>query len=622
MACTTANRLRSLLTGALLPALLLALLFSSPAAAQQEPPASTVAFLDERPLLITLPADGEEATATVAVLNRRAAPQTITLRVEGLANALGAAPPAALLPPAHMEIEVAPAAVATFTLTFTGRETLAPPYEGRLLAYGSEGDFDRRPITLQAPPTGATPSAGVQALGMLTDLSFRVMKPLLGGAATVTMPLQGLPQAGQAGAVAGPQGDVAPIHWQGDALTIAGLDHAGQYRGKLQLAEDEEVTVTVAVRAHWLWALLALLLGLAVAQAMHDFINSYRPQKDLEARIDRLLRESWEQQEQAVRALPPDWPWSGEVFRLVDQQRKNGLLVQTLTTIRDRFMAANSQAEREEWNIHGKQFERAKAYAAELKSLNDASHKIFVAYTSLKQTILRFEDLPVAQASLATIKPCLLEDAEEMARKQVAVGAAANFLDAFGKLHLTIYQLEQHARDDAHKTRALELRKRLESAAISSPDFLEYLKADAERLAMDIAVAGAQTEGKQGEEPEETAPTGPKFTAYGGISGLDWALLMPRAVGSSLLQGIKEMVPVTPIDELDADAIRRKLQRLDLGYTVLAGLIAVTTGFHLLYLNNATFGSAAEYFGLLLWSTTVGEGLRVARQILPPLLAR
>lgn len=610
----------------IISALVIGLFFLLPSAtAQQEE--KTIVFLDERPLSVTLPAESDLVAVPVAVLNRSLTAQTITLRLVGLVNADGESPPQGLEAHEDLEMMVPAGSVADFTLTFVAQPSMAGPYEGRLLAYGSLEGLDRLPLTLHSSPDPvATRSDQVEALAFLSELPLQATKrwPFTWGqGASISVPLEGPAQAQPVGAVVGPAGDIATIRWQDDRLTVGDLDHAGRYSGNLQLSPEEEIAVTVAVRDGFVWAIAVLLVGLGVAQVLHWYTTKYRPRGELEARLDELQQKAQQVQQEARSSLPSAWPWDGSVVRIIDESQKEGLLFTAVADVRRHFNGALSEAERAEWNVHGKQVERLSGYVSELEELNDAGRQIFTVCQALKQTIRRFEDLPVARAALAAIEPQMLESAKEMALKQGAVREAATFLEEFRKLHLYIYVLERRATDGDHARRAQALRRRMESAAINAPDFLQYLKADAQRLDMDISAAS--------DEPSESGEGGRsaileelRVRTYGAtVTERSRATVLSLdSLAGTLLQGAQRLATVTPLDELNAAQIRQRLRFLDWGYRILSGLIAVTTGFYLLYLGKETFGSVPEYVGLLLWSTTVDEGLRVARQLLPPVLRK
>jgi hypothetical protein len=67
-----------------------------------------------------------------------------------------------------------------------------------------------------------------------------------------------------------------------------------------------------------------------------------------------------------------------------------------------------------------------------------------------------------------------------------------------------------------------------------------------------------------------------------------------------------------------AASLEAELDRHDRRFRLFSGVVVAVSGMVALYLPEPGFGSFADYATVLLWGTTVGEGLKLARRLLPP----
>lgn len=82
-----------------------------------------------------------------------------------------------------------------------------------------------------------------------------------------------------------------------------------------------------------------------------------------------------------------------------------------------------------------------------------------------------------------------------------------------------------------------------------------------------------------------------------------------RALGRKLVRSRTRGQDITALDA----AVRNEERT----FTYVSGLIVVLTGMSLLYFTDETFGSLGDYVKVLLWGSAVGEGVQLARRIVP-----
>jgi len=68
----------------------------------------------------------------------------------------------------------------------------------------------------------------------------------------------------------------------------------------------------------------------------------------------------------------------------------------------------------------------------------------------------------------------------------------------------------------------------------------------------------------------------------------------------------------------DAAALDRDLRSADLRFGIVSGVLVALSGMSVLYVAHPTFGTPGDYLTVALWGTGVGEGLQLARRLLPP----
>ena len=99
-------------------------------------------------------------------------------------------------------------------------------------------------------------------------------------------------EPGRVGIVLDGEGDIAELSVsKTDELLVTDLEHAGAYKGKIDLdpsAEEGSADATVNVRDWWPWALLAIVIGVAVGYRVRKWFDRDRPREQLRQRARKL----------------------------------------------------------------------------------------------------------------------------------------------------------------------------------------------------------------------------------------------------------------------------------------------------------------------------------------------
>lgn len=109
-----------------------------------------------------------------------------------------------------------------------------------------------------------------------------------------------------------------------------------------------------------------------------------------------------------------------------------------------------------------------------------------------------------------------------------------------------------------------------------------------------------------------------------GRGSVAWeGFVLPILSGAALLGVIKVISQGVrrrrkkPTDEFDSKRIDKILRQEDFRFALASGVFVVASGMSLLYFSKATFGGIGDYLSVALWGTAVGEGVQLARRLLP-----
>ena len=125
--------------------------------------------------------------------------------------------------------------------------------------------------------------------------------------------------------------------------------------------------------------------------------------------------------------------------------------------------------------------------------------------------------------------------------------------------------------------------------------------------------------------PVAAPPTLPRAPTSGDDDGggvLAWGYLAPLLLGAAVAAAVTRILrarrrrPAEP-EDFDSKRLDRVMREEDRRFALASGLFVVASGMSLLYFPNDTFGSAGDYLSVALWGTAVGEGVQLARRLLP-----
>ena len=202
---------------------------------------------------------------------------------------------------------------ADITLSSAGRAPDRGSYTGVVAVSGGGGGIARKEVTVAVPVAsgGGTAVAGAQDPVPLTAHKGPF------GSASLTGDKALMLEAGAAAAAIGADcgvtddeaacpslgnlydGDeIAQVRVAGPArsergvtllpVTVSGADAVGDYRGRLDVPGSDGVAVALQVTAPWWWAVVALLIGAALAVAAQLWTGRIRPMTRLRERVKAL----------------------------------------------------------------------------------------------------------------------------------------------------------------------------------------------------------------------------------------------------------------------------------------------------------------------------------------------
>lgn len=594
-----------------------------------------VGFLSDKELRVVLAPD-ELTTLEVKVINGSTTSQDIHLDLVGLTNEdrkqiLPDALPDAL--PITIS-NVAPGDVASFKVRMAYIDGLTGNYVGQVVAYGDDGSLARLALNLIVAEFGREipidSIAEPNLLEMITLVGVNWFpSPLahfdISSVTPMTVPLNTAPsKAKVVGYVSGDNGIWGTVIQDGEILHIEGIDRAGEYAGKVDLRayddQDAEIALQVQIRDAILWPLLVLVIGLLISTFLDRYTKVGRPGKQLQIGLARLREKAAHLQDEARKALPEDWPFERDVYRIYDAEACEGLLCEASEWLWQAFCEAHSDEERKKWVSGGAEFQQVEGYVNALPGLFNLCKATVAHYQPLTGQVLKHypnknpHEIPVFGQVEEVVRPGLIRSAPQLQRLQESLGVTSAFVADFLELFLRLVSLMNLAEGPQHKQAARNLLDALVSEAVTGGEWLVELDAASKRLELDIKA----TQLREQEEGLRLLSSRPQETevALG---------LWPRRLAISSLPDLRKMLGLLHVEKLSqrtSEDLDRALARLDLAFELIAGTIVVVTGLSVLYLGKASFGSVADYVGVLLWGTAVQEGLKLARELGPGLMQR
>ncbi len=432
-------------------------------------------------------------------------------------------------------------------------------------------------------------------------------------------------------------------------LRLGDLAAPGKYTGTIQLepADPEKgssLSITALIRDDWRWPLRILAMGLAVSNVLSMWAGHSIPSKRLQISLNRLKEEAIGLQEAGKEAADtekqkekeqhPDSPLSFDLgaYRIYDKGKKqtgepsaeSGLLASAAERVLEAFGEARTPEEQTKWGLSGDEFRRVRDYVAQLAGLHAVARETFRHCSRLKEQIdhhdgdeVDFYSLPVALKARRALEPRLVPKASDLEDLQRDLKEASSFVDEFRDLYLWLLELRKKAGgNQQYVEEAEKLRRQLITTQIENADWVRQIRADAERLARDIAVLGLPIKGFKGLA---------RTTLYGQLTGAIISRASERGLRLGGLRDPGELFYLLGSVESVSERVREgrfALLLLNGLFVVVSGVVVLLTGLTALYMTNDTFGSLGDYAGMFLWGTVVDEGFKLARRFGPGLAGR
>jgi hypothetical protein len=573
-----------------------------------------VTFLDNRPLQIDVPAGETEATATVEVLAGGDDTEDITLDVGSLVGE-----PADKIPEIAIASCDAPEAsaprptdsgageVQCFEITATGSEDLVGTYTGLLVAYGADGSFDRRELTINFAAAAVQGSAAPGALRtplpakVTWDAASWVPSPfrtLVRWGLDVDIPISPQLEARTTtGTVAGPNAvsGVADGDNDSDEVRITSVPGAGEFTGKLTFGAGIETELTLRVADALPWFLAIVLFGLWVAHILDRRLNRQEPLLRLRIALQLIRDEAVRKQEEAADGLPAmgdSWAGAARVWKVwagaADAHVENGsgILAERAGDALRLFASDPDPVKaKETWSPTGEKVEKIRELIGVQVAFQERADALASLYTDVVEhlepdELIALESEDIGRATRAAIEGRLIETSTDQVVVAVEQTEADELLNALSNAIEVIEDQAERLKKNPTKLDDLKaIRAQLFGPAVGKDRIAEIIKAARELTA---------------EAPPSRAPIeSPLLRELGGVTGA-------RTKITSALARLEDA-----------------LKRSEIGTALLAGGIVLLAALAALYLGKPAWGSWGDYVTAFLWGSVGGEAVKIALRLIP-----
>jgi hypothetical protein len=550
------------------------------------------------------------ATVTVQIANIKDAAGSPVTGVPGLPNLVVRDAPAL------------PGVVLDLPIVAWPATTTSPSYSAELVATSSRGGLARLPLTVKFPGVQeATVTSGPVAVlrkpvGDPVEISATKLVPtLVAQPFGIKEPWFDTPSIsvapdlanGTIGTLQSATGDVAEAAIvlpspQGSGLPelrVTGYRSADVYSGKFEAGAGDTATTTtikLSVRDNIVWAAVALLIGLYLATKLESFLGQDRPRRRfrlfLAKEQDRAAQLVMDQRRQFANIAPAIRPKSPiKIFARGRRGRATGLLATAATRALDDFDSAWSRADRDKkWSPQG---DGALAYSKYVDTLGQIAARVRDT-SGIVTDLARYADaepitqMPAVAAARTAVAGVLIESPEDLDAKGKSV------TDAMPLLLILVAAFEREA---DYRRQLTELEKPVTT--------LDPIKArlDGVDVRDTAAVASIVTE----LDEAFAAIVRPKPNVARPNDGLAAGMINGFAPDVYV-----EGVPATEPFE-SSDVIAAVLRDRERRYALLSAGLVLGTGLSLLYFTDSSWGSMGDYLAALVWGTTVGAGLQLAK---------
>lgn len=603
----------ALQAGALIAGLLLVGAPPSAIAADNEGPA----FINDQTLSTELLL-GETESISVPIVQGSATRESLRLLVVSLGGPEGG-PPLSLEPPPPADGRIAasdgplgPGELWSPTLTFKG--AVEGTFTGTLIVIDSVGRHDMRSVAVAVAAPSASLGAEVLVKPLPPTITIEVTRLGPGPIGPLILPPSvrlepRLAKTARAGPLVGLPGVALPVGLDEQGrIIIADTPASGEFVGVIAGPGDDglESMAALVVKAKdlFVWALLTILVGIAIASWGEDLVNRRYPRLQLEARLAQLRRNA---QDEAIRsadliAQAPAWHGANrEAVRILDAAGVAGVLaVESQFALRDFDALPSLELRESRWGVVGTETRR-------LKGLVDSQVWVNESGLSLNDGVVRTEaELGEPWANEFRRSALGRRISSALAGSLMTTQTQVDELQATrGHLGTVMMELDTVARairsaaaeplaTDAERAALGGLIRRLSALPMGSEDDLRGVVAETRELYAAI------------KSRRPVAPAGDDGEAYDEIES-DLAILEGADTGGGGYESLDLAV--------DADVIAEKVRSLGRRIVVATVMAVVATGLITQYLPSGTFGTLADYGALLVWATAATAAGQVLRHV-------
>jgi hypothetical protein len=408
------------------------------------------------------------------------------------------------------------------------------------------------------------------------------------------------------GALSSGSGSIASVQVGPGGVSIGAVEQPGTYTGKVTLAPSSEdatpTSITLKVRDNWFWPAAALVFGLLIALASELWLTRARPEIELGDSIKRLkdrVAATTKRLEESFRDSVPDLPHT--CWR---QPRIESLLDEVTDRVAQNYDRALSSSERDRFGPGGKEMEKVETLIATYEELLGYASLVALYFSQLESQVDDELKDVLKQGALAQRVQTLLNGRDIESEAELAA------LDAEAKDLMAVIQ-DIMRLDEAF---ASLLRTSPQKVVAKLKPTRQDMLRTASTMGDATAVRSLLRElikPSDGEEKEEkTARTELDYSAT------DTQLLL--LVASAAVSPEFQKAPLIQAAAGDKPSSRRRYLPLeDFLFALMSGLLVFTSGMATLYFSNETFGSTANYLGMIVWGGTVSAGITLARRLIP-----
>jgi hypothetical protein len=556
-------------------------------AAAESPPATE--FLDDRTLVLTVTPAGEFPVTDITLLNKADHAVQLTVTVVGLRSTTV---------PATAEIPVIEPAAASTDGSLAAGATWSPPmklkvpsgargtYSGRLVAYGSDGSIARRDFTVVVLSHDAGDVLR-EPLGDITIQSERL--PFTTPDAATFRIDPDITSRLISTSLVDAEGRLASMTIHPDGRISLSAPDRGAFKGAIarkavadETAPTKLAGVTWNIKDGWLLAAVLLAMGIGLALVLEWWTTDVLPRKSLDGRLDlqKSAAANHREDHQRWMASVETWPAPDRKAPRIDGP-KSLMEGASKRAIEDFDDTPALDKRLEKWGAGGLEFLKVvgfvDSYSATLglrKAIVSGWNRLLnstpAAYRDKLQLSQIFRrvaealeiELISSEARLNAAKASF----ETLDSKLSAFNAVADYLIQVAALPTT---------DPDHQQKVNRLWEELTTRSGLVPDELLAIQKKADDLA-----SARPLRARQAVRPADALVATATFKPPPAVETL------PNA--EALLE--------------KSAKVRESLQAWNLIFGVVIVAVVFIVGFTSQYIANVTFGSLADYLGILVWS--------------------